>query len=182
MTPNVLYNEKQVKALVKKVSKKVTTSINSKLNLQPYLHQSYPPVMVCVLNGGFMFFKDLVSQIKYDCEIDFIRVKSYKGTTQENFTITKNIETDITNKIVYIIDDFFDSGNTIEFIINELKSYSPFSIIPVTLFKRYNSQPTINLIYGETINSDEWLVGYGLNGDHNLKRNLPYILGYPKGN
>ena len=81
MTPNVLYNEKQVKALVKKVSKKVTTSINSKLNLQPYLHQSYPPVMVCVLNGGFMFFKDLVSQIKYDCEIDFIRVKSYKGTT-----------------------------------------------------------------------------------------------------
>ena len=81
-----------------------------------------------------------------------------------------------------IIDDFFDSGNTIEFIINELKSYSPFLIIPVTLFKRYNSQPTINLIYGETINSDEWLVGYGLNGDHNLKRNLPYILGYPKGN
>ena len=39
----------------------------------------FPPVMICILNGAFMFFTDLVKHMDIDCEIDFIRAKSYHG-------------------------------------------------------------------------------------------------------
>jgi hypoxanthine phosphoribosyltransferase len=41
----------------------------------------FPPVFICVLNGAFMFFTDLVKRMD-ECEIDFIRAKSYEGITQ----------------------------------------------------------------------------------------------------
>jgi hypoxanthine phosphoribosyltransferase len=49
-------------------------------------------VMICVLNGAFMFFTDLVKQVNIDCEIDFIRAKSYSDQQQTEVVITKDIE------------------------------------------------------------------------------------------
>jgi hypoxanthine phosphoribosyltransferase len=57
-----------------------------------------------VLNGAFMFFTDLVKQVNIDCEIDFIRAKSYSDQQQTEVVITKDIETDIAGKNVYLID------------------------------------------------------------------------------
>ena len=51
----------------------------------------FPPVFICVLNGAFMFFTDLVKQIG-ECEIDFIRAKSYEGITQGTIQILKSID------------------------------------------------------------------------------------------
>jgi len=132
-----------------------------------------PPVFICVLNGAFMFFTDLVKHMD-DCHIDFIRAKSYTDTTQGEIYITKPVEMDITGKDVYIVDDIYDSGNTMKRLIKHLEYGNPNSLTPVTLFKRYSSEDP-DLIYGFNLENEHFLVGYGLDGENELKRNQKYI-------
>jgi hypoxanthine phosphoribosyltransferase len=134
-----------------------------------------PPVFICVLNGAFMFFTDLVKQIG-ECEIDFISAKSYEGTTQGEIRLLKDITTNISDKDVYLVDDIYDSGNTMNFLSKHLQQYNPKSITPVTLFKKYYSKNN-DLIYGFELTNEHWLIGYGLDAENGLKRNQKYITG-----
>ena len=90
-----------------------------------------PVVLVCILNGGFMFFSDLVKQINIPIEIDFIRCKSYFGRKQGDLVVTKDLETKIKNKHVYLVDDILDSGNTMKAVSKFLQVKEPKSITPV---------------------------------------------------
>jgi hypoxanthine phosphoribosyltransferase len=90
-------------------------------------------VMICVLNGGFMFFSDLVKEMSIDFEVDFIRAKSYNGQDQGVVRISKDIETNIEEKYVYVVDDFYDTGNTLERILEHLSSLNPRSLQMITL-------------------------------------------------
>jgi len=156
----ILYNKEQIEAVVKQIATKIDAdSINSN-----------PPVMVCILNGGFMFFADLVKQLNTDCIIDFMQAKSYQGQTQTELKITKSIDSCIFNKTVYLIDDILDSGVTINKVTEHLQTLNPKQIIPVTLFKRASA--TTTGIYGIEVPEDLWICGYGLNNSDNLKRNL----------
>jgi hypoxanthine phosphoribosyltransferase len=138
-------------------------------------HHDQPPVFICVLNGAFMFFTDLVKHME-DCHIDFIRAKSYEGTTQGEIYITKQIEIDVTGRDVYLVDDIYDSGNTMNRLIKNISYGNPKSITPVTLFKRHTSKNP-DLIYGFDLENEYFLVGYGLDGENDLKRNQKYITG-----
>ena len=138
-------------------------------------HHDQPPVFICVLNGAFMFFTDLVKHME-DCHIDFIRAKSYEGTTQGEIYITKQIEIDVTGRDIYLIDDIYDSGNTMNRLIKNISYGNPKSITPVTLFKRHTSKNP-DLIYGFDLENEYFLVGYGLDGENDLKRNQKYITG-----
>jgi hypoxanthine phosphoribosyltransferase len=131
-------------------------------------------VMICVLNGGFMFFSDLVKNMSTDIEVDFIRAKSYNGQDQGVVHILKDIETNIEGKDVYVVDDFYDTGNTLDRILEHLSTSNPKSIQMVTLLTRDISPiPDYPHITGFMIR-DQWVVGYGM--DNNSKeRNLDYI-------
>ena len=62
-----------------------------------------PPVMICVLNGAFMFYTELVKCMDIDMQIDFIRAKSYEGRDNSGgVKITKELEIDLKGKRVYI--------------------------------------------------------------------------------
>jgi hypoxanthine phosphoribosyltransferase len=137
-----------------------------------------PPVFICVLNGAFMFFTDLVKQVG-ECEIDFINAKSYEGTTQGTVKIIDSIKVDIEGKDVYLVDDIYDSGNTIKFLTEHLAWKNPKSITPVVLFKQFYSHNP-NLIYGFELENESWLVGYGLDDEKGLRRNLKHIVGIPR--
>ena len=131
-------------------------------------------VMICVLNGGFMFFSDLVKNMSTDVEIDFIRAKSYNGQDQGVVHILKDIETDIEGKDVYVVDDFYDTGNTLDRVLEHLSTSNPKSLQIVTLLTRDISPiPDYPHRAGFMIR-DQWVVGYGM--DNNSKeRNLDYI-------
>ena len=137
-----------------------------------------PPVFICVLNGAFMFFTDLVKHVN-ECEIDFIRAKSYAGITQGTVKITKSIEIDIEGRDVYLVDDIYDTGETIKALITHLKLSKPKSITPITLFKKWNSNHP-ELIHGFELHDESWLVGYGLDDENGLRRNLKHIVGLLK--
>lgn len=139
-----------------------------------WMSTNEPIVFVCVLNGSFLFFADLIRQVNLKMEVDFIRVKSYLNREQGDLVITKDIETKIKDKHVFVVDDMADSGNTLDAIIPFLQVKQPKSIQTITLLKRYNSKFTPDYC-GFEIHHDEWFYGYGmdLNG---YQRNLPDLL------
>jgi len=160
----ILFTEKEIQNKVGEMAYKIKK-----------IKHEEPPVFICVLNGAFMFFTDLVKHMG-DCHVDFIRAKSYNNTTQGEIYITKQIEMDITGKDVYLIDDIYDSGNTMNRLIKNISYGNPKSITPVTLFKRHTVKND-DLIYGFNLENEYFLVGYGLDGENDLKRNQKYITG-----
>ena len=161
---NVLFTRDQIRNKTKTLSHRISSKHTEEDEV----------VMICVLNGGFMFFSDLVKNISIDIELDFIRAKSYNGQDQGVVHILKDIETNIEGKDVYVVDDFYDTGNTLNRIMEHLSTQNPKSLKMITLLTRDISPiPDYPHMTGFMV-KDEWLVGYGL--DNNGKeRNLPYI-------
>ena len=79
MRSQVLFTEQELSNKVGEIAYKISKK-----------EHDFPPVFICVLNGAFMFFTDLVKRVG-ECEIDFIRAKSYMGITQTNVSISKSI-------------------------------------------------------------------------------------------
>ena len=94
--------ERRVRAMAHKISEEHRAS-----------GDPLPPVMICVLNGGFMFFTDLVKDMGIDVSIDFIRAKSYEGKDNSGgVKFTKDLELHCKGRSVYIVDDIVDTGKT----------------------------------------------------------------------
>ena len=163
----VLFTEEEIQIRVKSLALQTSFTNNP---------DGDPVVMIGVLNGAFMFFTDLVRSMKVDCEIDFMQAKSYLGQVQDRVDILKDTTVDIKGKNVFVVDDIFDSGNTMRRLINHLETKQPRTITPVTLFKRYTSEME-GLVYGFELENEVWLTGYGLDNTGGFKRNQPYITG-----
>lgn len=91
-------------------------------------------VMICVLNGGYMFFSDL-SKALWDAglesfEVDFVRVSSYgnKRKSSGKPVITKDVETALEGKDVLIVDDIIETGHTVKFLKETIEERNPLSI------------------------------------------------------
>jgi len=139
-----------------------------------------PVVMVGLLNGAFMFYSDLVRAMDIDIECDFMRVKSYiSKRKQGDIQITKDLETPVKGKHVYLVDDIFDTGNSMKAVTEYLEVKKPASINIITLVKRADSKWDPKKVvdtfqYGFEI-EDEWIVGMGCDDDKGHCRNLPAI-------
>lgn len=132
-----------------------------------------PPVMICILNGSYMFYTDLLRYMNIDVQSDFIRIKSYEG--QDNSggcEIIKGLEVDLKGRNVYIVDDICDTGATIIEAIRIANEHIPNDVKVVTLARRGGG---INLTnFCGFVIGDEWIVGYGLD-DNGIRRNLENI-------
>ena len=136
------------------------------------------PVIVGVLKGVVVFYADMIRQIKTPCQMDFMWISSYKGTSSTGkMLVRQDVSADIKGRHVLILEDIFDTGNSLEFTVNHLKSKEPASIkICTFLDKPEGRRPgvTVQADYvGYTI-PNKFVVGYGL--DYNEQyRNLPFV-------
>ena len=134
-----------------------------------------PVVMVGLLNGCFAFYADLVRATPIDMECDFMRVKSYVNRKQGDIVISKDLETPIKGKHVYIVDDIYDTGNTMKAVIEYLEVKKPASISIVSLITRETSPIPEQKSYHAFTIGDEWIVGLGMDNEKGNMRNLPSI-------
>lgn len=154
--------ERRVRAMAHRISEEHKTSGNN-----------LPPVMICVLNGAFMFFTDLVKDMGIDIQVDFIRAKSYNGRDNSSgVKILKDIEIDLKGKRVYIVEDIIDTGATMLDVLQSVNDKVPSEVNIVTLVQRKDPVMLVEHYCFEI--GDEWIVGYGLD-DHSLKRNYRNI-------
>jgi len=164
-----------MKELINQKSIEIQTKIIANQITAKHKDDKTSIVMVGLLNGCFAFYSDLVRAMPIDVECDFMRVKSYINRKQGDIKITKDLETPIKGKHVYIVDDIYDTGNTMKAVIEYLEVKNPSSISIATLITRETSPiPTQPLFNAFTI-KDEWVIGFGMNNDKGYCRNLPSI-------
>ena len=134
------------------------------------------PIFIGILNGSFIFMADLIRALDIDCEMDFIKLASYKGSQSTGTVrLLKDISAEITNRHIVIVEDIIDSGLTIKFIKDRIQDASPASLTIVTLLLKpdvANLEFPIDMIGFEI--APEFVVGYGLDYDQKM-RHLPAI-------
>ena len=136
------------------------------------------PVIIGVLKGVVVFYADMVRKITVPCQMDFMWISSYEGTESTGSVVVKrDIGTDIKGRHVLILEDIFDTGNSLSFVHDHLMAKEPASLKICTLLdKPERRKPGVTLqadYVGFTI-PNEFVVGYGLDYDE-YYRNLPYI-------
>ena len=163
----VLLSEEQIQAKVLELAGKLSEEYADK-----------DPVFVGVLKGVVIFFADMVRRINIPCEIDFMCISSYGGTSSTgNVVVKKDLSVDIKGRHVVILEDIYDTGTSLDFTYKYLMSKEPASLKICTLLdKPERRKPGIPLVpdyTGFTI-PNEFVVGYGLDFDEHY-RNLPYV-------
>lgn len=139
------------------------------------------PLFLSVLNGSFMFASDLMKKVNIECEISFVKVASYEGTSSTGKVKQLiGLNEDIKGRTVVIIEDIVDTGNTIENVWEQLKALGVTEIkIATLLFKPDAYTKTVPIEYAAIVIPNDFIVGYGLDYK-GLGRNLEdiYVLDY----
>ena len=163
----VLISEAQIKARIEELGKQLSQDYAGK-----------DPVFVGVLKGVVVFYADMVRQITTPCQFDFMWISSYQGTDSTGtMQVKRDISEDIKGRHVVILEDIFDTGNSLDFTYKHLLSKEPASLKICTLLDkpdRRNPGVTLQADYVGFRIPNEFVVGYGLDFDEHY-RNLPFV-------
>ena len=133
-------------------------------------------VFVCVMNGAFMFYSDLVKRIQYPIETSFLKCQSYDGLERKKVSLDHIPSTDFEGKTVFIVDDIIDSGNTMKYLKSFIKLKGAIRIETVAaVYKENEAFPNTFYIYKQPEGENPWYIGYGMDDYKGYQRNLDTI-------
>jgi hypoxanthine phosphoribosyltransferase len=139
-------------------------------------YEDKDPLFVGVLNGAFRFAADLMRHIDVQCEINFVKLTSYRGTESTGRVSSHiGLNADLTGRHIVVLEDIIDTGHTIEYLHELLSAGNPASIRVATLLYKpeaYLGKVPVHYCGFEIPNL--FVVGYGLDYD-GLGRNLNNI-------
>lgn len=163
----VLISEAQIKARIVELSQALLAEYRDK-----------NPIFVGVMKGVFMFFGDMVRAFDAPCQVDFMWISSYAGTSSTGRMVVKrDIASDLRGRHVIILEDIFDTGNSLDFTYRHLLSKQPASLKICTLLDkpaRRNPSITLQPDYTGFVIPNLFVVGYGMDFNE-YYRNLPYV-------
>ncbi|MBT3174392.1 MAG: hypoxanthine phosphoribosyltransferase [Lentimicrobiaceae bacterium] len=147
--------------------RKVATKINKDM-------ENKTPIFLVILNGSFMFASDLLKMVELSCEISFVKLASYEGTSStEKVRQLIGFDEDVTGRSVVIIEDIIDSGITMENVLGQLAMMGAEDVkIATLLFKPDAFRKDYKIDYIGIEIPNDFIVGYGLDYDgqgRNLK-------------
>ena len=148
--------EAQVKERVRELAQQMSRDLEGK-----------NPLFLGVLNGAFIFAADLMREMTIPCEISFVKLASYQGTTSTG-TIKEviGINEDLTGRTVVIVEDIVESGLTIKRMMEQIGTRNPASVQVCTLFfKPEKLKEDLTLDYVAFSIPNDFIVGYGLDYD-----------------
>ncbi len=134
-------------------------------------------LFICILKGAFVFLSDLMRNIDVPVQVDFVGLASYGSETVSSgqIRVTHQGSIPVEDKDVIIVEDIIDSGRTLKFLADELRSRKPRSLrICCLLDKKSRRQVEFHADYVGFDIEDLFVVGYGLDVNEQF-RNLPSI-------
>lgn len=157
--------ETEIKSRIKALAQQISRDMEGKT-----------PLFLGVLNGAFVFAADLIREMTIPCEISFVKLASYQGTTSTGkIKEVLGINEDLTGRTIVIVEDIVESGQTMKRMIESLGTRNPASVHICTLFfKPDKLKEELNLDYVAFRIPDDFIVGYGLDYD-GLGRDLKDI-------
>ena len=148
--------EAEIKKRVKEVAEEISRDMEGK-----------NPLLLGVLNGAFVFAADLMREMTIPCEISFVKLASYQGTTSTG-TVKEvlGINEDLTGRHVIIVEDIVDTGLTMKRMIESLGTRNPASVSVCSLLVKPDKlQVELDLKYVAFNIPNEFILGYGLDFD-----------------
>lgn len=158
-------SEAEINVGIEKVAAKINEDFEGKT-----------PVFLGVLNGAFLFASEVIKRFKGDCEVSFVKLSSYEGTSTTGAVnslmgLTQSLE----GRHVVVIEDIVDTGNTLESLDKILKAEKVAQYKIATLFYKPNSyKKSLPIDYVGMEIPNDFIVGYGLDYD-GLGRNLTQV-------
>ena len=163
---NVHITEEEVEARVRELGAEISKDFNGE-----------PVCLICILKGSVFFTCELAKRITNPVEMEFMSVSSYGSGTESSgiVKIVQDLSTSIEGKNVIVVEDIIDTGRTLSYLLENLKTRSPKSVRLCTLLDKPERRVVdVKVDYVGFEIPDEFVVGYGL--DYNQQyRNLPYI-------
>ncbi|MBX7109366.1 MAG: hypoxanthine phosphoribosyltransferase [Chitinophagales bacterium] len=134
------------------------------------------PLFIGILNGVFMFAGELIQQLQIECEITFVKLASYQGTSSSGEVKTLiGLNTGVKGRNVVVLEDIVDTGRTVSEFLKYLHTLEPESVrVAALLFKPDALESDMEIDYIGFKVPNEFLVGFGLDYD-GLGRNLKDI-------
>ena len=148
--------ESEIKARVKVLAQQISKDLEGKT-----------PLLLGVLNGSFIFAADLMREMTIPCEISFVKLASYQGTTSTGkIKEVLGINENLSGRTVVIVEDIVESGQTMKQMVESLGTRNPASVHICTLFfKPDKLREELTLDYVAFRIPDDFIVGYGLDYD-----------------
>ena len=162
----VLLTEKEVDERINEVAELINRDYEGK-----HVH------LICILKGASFFTCELAKRITVPVEVEFMSVSSYGSGTESSgiVKIVQDLSTSIEGKNVIVVEDIIDTGRTLSYLLENLKTRSPKSVRLCTLLDKPERRVVdVKVDYVGFEIPDEFVVGYGLDYDQQY-RNLPYI-------
>ena len=167
MIEEILLSEEQIKARIRELGEELNREYADK-----------DPVVVGLLNAVVVFYADMIREFKFPCQLDFMWISSYSGTTSTGkMQVKKDLSADITGRHVLILEDIFDTGHSLDFTYKHLLSKNPASLKICTLLdkpSRRDPAVTLEADYTGFVIPNKFVVGYGLDFNEHY-RNIPYV-------
>jgi len=162
----VLISQEEIRKRVKEMALEISRDYSGKDLL-----------MVGILKGSFVFLADLLRSLEQDAAVDFMGTVSYGVSTESSgeVRITKDLEQSVSGRHVLLVEDIVDTGLTLRYLLDTLKTRQPASLkVCALLDKPARRRTRVNLDYYGFIIPNVFVVGYGL--DYGEKyRGLPYV-------
>jgi hypoxanthine phosphoribosyltransferase len=162
----VLFTAEQIAARVRELGLEIARD-----------YEGQHPLFVAVLKGACMFQCDLARATPLDVELDFLSVASYGSGTTSSGTVRliMDVRNDIAGRHVVLCEGVVDSGLSVSFILDHLKSRAPASLKVATLLdKRPCRKIEVPVDYAGWAIGSEFVIGYGMDAAERY-RNLPYV-------
>ena len=162
----VLLTEEQIQTRVKELAAELSKEYAGK-----------DPVFVGVLKGVVVFYADFMKYFTEHCQMDFMWISSYAGTTSGEMIVRKDVSVDLKGRHVVILEDIFDTGSSLQYTYHHLLSKEPASLKICTLLdkpERRKEGITVQADYTGFVIPNEFVVGYGLDFNEHY-RNLPFV-------
>lgn len=168
----------RVKAIHEYLSEEKVTKRIAEMGAQISAEYGDEPIcLICILKGSVFFTVELAKRITSPVELEFMCVSSYGADTKSSgvVKIVKDLDVSIEGKHVIVIEDIIDSGRTLSYLLDNLKTRNPKSLKLCTLLDKPERRVVdVNVDYIGFEIPDEFVVGFGLDYDQKY-RNLPYI-------
>lgn len=148
--------ESEIKQRVKELAAQINRDMDGK-----------NPLLLAVLNGSFIFAADLMRELTIPCEISFVKLASYQGTTSTGkIKEVIGINEDLSGRTIIIVEDIVESGLTMKRMIETLGTRSPESVhICTLLLKPEKLEVDLDIEYVAFSIPNDFILGYGLDYD-----------------
>lgn len=162
----ILLDEQTIQAKVRHLAAQISEDYEGKR-----------PVFICILKGAAIFMADLMRELSIHATMDFMAISSYGDGVRTSgvVRILQDLDKSIEGRHVIIVEDIIDSGLTLTYLVENLRSRHPASLAScVLLDKPARREVQFRPDYVGFDVPDEFVVGYGLDFAEDY-RHLPYI-------